>query len=59
MKMCLLLQIHGWLGKTQWNIITWKRRFLESLHLYMENVTDGDYANAKRICKDFEIKSLG
>ena len=25
----------------------------------MENVTDADDANAKRVCKDFEIKSLG
>ena len=25
----------------------------------MKNVTDADYANAKRVCKDFEIKSLG
>ena len=24
----------------------------------MEYVTDADYANAERVCKDFEIKSL-
>ena len=28
-------------------------------HLNMEDVTDGDYAHAKRVCKDFEIKNLG
>ena len=25
----------------------------------MENITDADYAHAKRICKDLEIKQLG
>ena len=25
----------------------------------MENVTDARYTNAKRVCKDFEIKRLG
>ena len=25
----------------------------------MEDVTDADYAQAKRVCKDFEIKNLG
>ena len=25
----------------------------------MEDITDGDYAHAKRVCKDFEIKNLG
>ena len=25
----------------------------------MENTTDADYAHTKRVCKDFEIKSLG
>ena len=25
----------------------------------MENITDADYAHAKRMCKDFEIKNLG
>ena len=28
-------------------------------HLNMEDITDADYAHAKRVCKDFEIKSLG
>ena len=28
-------------------------------HLSMEDITDADYAHAKRVCKDFEIKSLG
>ena len=25
----------------------------------MEDITDADYAPAKRVCKNFEIKSLG
>ena len=25
----------------------------------MEDITDADYAHAKRICKNFEIKNLG
>ena len=27
-------------------------------HLNMEDITDVDYAHAKRVCKDFEIKFL-
>ena len=33
-----------------------KKRFLS--HLNMEDVTDGDYWHAKRVCEDFEIKNL-
>ena len=25
----------------------------------MEDITDADYAHAKRVCKDFEINDLG
>ena len=25
----------------------------------MEDITDADYAHAKRVCQDFEIKNLG
>ena len=28
-------------------------------HLNMKDITDPDYAHAKRVCKDFEIKILG
>ena len=28
-------------------------------HLNMEDVTDADYAHAKRVCKGFKIKNLG
>ena len=28
-------------------------------HLNMEDITDADYAHAKIVCKDFEIKNLG
>ena len=27
-------------------------------HLNVEDITDADYAHAKRVCKDFEIKNL-
>ena len=25
----------------------------------MQDITDADYTNAERVCKDFEIKNLG
>ena len=28
-------------------------------HLNMEDITDVDYAHAKRVCNDFEIKNVG
>ena len=28
-------------------------------HLNMEDITDADYVQAKKVCKDFEIKNLG
>ena len=28
-------------------------------HLNIEDITDADYAHAKEVCKDFEIKHLG
>ena len=28
-------------------------------HLNMKDITDADYAHAKRVCKEFEIKNLG
>ena len=28
-------------------------------HLNMEDTNDADYAHAKRVCKDFEIKNIG
>ena len=45
------------LRKIQSNIITWKRRFFNLLNV--EDITDPDYAHAKRVCIDFEIKNLG
>ena len=29
------------------------------IHLNMEDITDADYAHAKRICTDFKIKNFG
>ena len=34
-----------------------KKEFFYS-HLNMEDITDADYAHAKRVCKDFETKKL-
>ena len=28
-------------------------------YLNLENITDADYMDAKRVCKDFEVKKLG
>ena len=28
-------------------------------HLNMKDITDADYIDVKRVCKDFEIKNLG
>ena len=28
-------------------------------YLNMEDITDADYAHAKRVCKDFKIENLG
>ena len=28
-------------------------------HLNIDDITDADYAHAKRVCEDFEIKHLG
>ena len=39
------------------NIILKKKIFYS--HLNMEDITDTDYAHAKRVCKDFENKNLG
>ena len=51
----LLLWIYGCLGKLQWNIVTWKRRFLQSLKC-------GTYywyrLYAPKKSEDFETKNL-
>ena len=41
---------YGWFRKIQWNIVTWERRFYS--HLNTEDITDADYAHAKRVCKN-------
>ena len=49
-KSCLSLWIYGWLGKIQWNIVTCKRRFLQSLkygRYYWSKLC------TKRVSKDF------
>ena len=55
--MCLSLWLYGWLGKIQWNIVAWKRTFLQPLKI--EEISEADYVHAKRACKDFEKRDLG
>ena len=44
--------------KIQWNTSLPEKEDFYS-HLNMDNITDSDYAHAKKVCKDFEIKNLG
>ena len=46
--------LYAWLGKIQWNIITWKKDVYSHLKF-----TDTDYAHAKRVSKDFVVNDLG
>ena len=54
---CLLVWIHGWLGKIKWNIVTSKKGFL--LSPKHGRYTDSDHAHTKRNNEDLEIKYLG
>ena len=49
--------IDNWknVNKKSRNIITWTENDFYS-HLNMKDITDADYIDAKRICKDIEIK---
>ena len=38
-------------------LLTEKEEFYS--HLNMEDITGADFAHAKRVCKNFEIKNLG
>ena len=49
------MRIHEALSEIQWSINTWERGFVQS----MEDMTDADYAHAKKAYKDFETKDLG
>ena len=44
-------------GKSSMKLLLEKTDFHS--HLNMEDITDANYAHAKRVCKDFEIKNLG
>ena len=41
------------------NIFTWKKWKRFYSYLSMEGITDADYAHAKGVCKDSEIRNLG
>ena len=51
------LWIYGWLGKSNETSLTEKENFYS--HLNIADTTGADYAHAKRVCKDFEIKNVG
>ena len=53
MKRCLSLRVYGWLWKIQWTSLSEKEDFYS--HLNMEDITEGYYAHARRVCTDFEI----
>ena len=36
-----------------------KHHYLKIKYFYSQDITDADYAHAKRVCKNFEIKNLG
>ena len=44
-------------GKSSMKLLLEKTDFYS--HLNMEDITDANYAHVKRVCKDFEIKTLG
>ena len=49
-----MLWTYEWLGKIQWTSLPETEHFYD--HLNMEDITDADYAHAKRVCKEFEEK---
>ena len=63
-KLILLLQkgvypfkyMHDW---EKFNETSLPRKEDFYSHLNMEDITDADYAHAKRVSKDFEIKNIG
>ena len=57
MKRCLSLQMYGWLKKFNQTSLPEKEDFFN--HLNMKDIIDADYAYAKKVSKDFEIKNLG
>ena len=57
MKSCLSLWIYGWLGKLNETSLHEKEDFCS--HLNMGHIADADYAHAKRVSKDFEIRNSG
>ena len=51
------LRIYGWLGKTQWNIITKNEDFYSNLN--MQDITDENNTHVKIVCNGFEVKNIG
>ena len=46
------------IGKNSTNHRYLKKKKDSDSHLNMEDITDTDYAHAKRVCIDFEMKDL-
>ena len=57
-KRGLSLRIYGWLWK-KFNETPVPEKEDFHNHLNMKDITDADYAHAKRAWKDFEIKNSG
>ena len=54
----VFILINLWMiGKNSMKLYHLEKKIFYS-HLNMEDITDNDYAHAKRVCKDFEIKNL-
>ena len=56
-KRCLPFWICRCLEEIQWNIITWKKKFYR--HLSIEDITNANYAHAKRVWKGSKINNVG
>ena len=49
--------MYGWLGKIYWKSLHEKEDFY--IYLNMEDIIDADYAQTKRVFRDFEITNIG
>ena len=58
-KFILLLQKRVYAYQYMDNWEKFNKASLPFAYLNMEDATDSDYASAKRVCKDFEMKHLG
>ena len=55
--------VYGWIYEYtddwgKFNETSWPEKKIFYSHLNMEDITDADYAHAKRVCKGFKIENL-